>query len=222
MIFSVVSPHPSRFAIPIDPLTHGDLVTPYDFMRKGTIGAGSNLSFIRHQTVTRTDGNISSIELLGTNFSGILIEIISCKKKWKCRLQNVRHFVLTSTGWSIDSALIVGTISDTCKSNMRFDFYYRSHWYCWRFLLSQHQCIFWSQRQNSWLTYLITVLLIGFLALWKLDIMKKYRRYDCWNVELFTFSVLFSFGKLITMYACFTMKSGSLETGYHNGRIAQK
>ena len=62
-------------------------------------GSGNGLSPGRHPTIIWTNVGILLIGPLGTNFSGILIEIrtFSFKKMYlKCRLDNVGHFVSAS------------------------------------------------------------------------------------------------------------------------------
>ena len=78
-------------------LTHWSRVRQICISRQATIGLDNGLPPGRRQAITWTNAGILLIGPLGTNFSEILIEIHihfhSRKCIWKCRLENVSHFV---------------------------------------------------------------------------------------------------------------------------------
>ena len=84
------------------PLTHWGRVTHICVSELPNIGSDNGLSPGRRQAIIRTNAAILLIRTLGINFSEILSEIhtFSFKKcSWKCRLENVGHFVSASMCW---------------------------------------------------------------------------------------------------------------------------
>ena len=80
-------------------LTHWGRVTHICISKLTIIGSDNGLSPDWHQAIIWTNVAMLLIAPLGTNFSGILIEIhtFSLKKCiWKCLLENGGHFVAAS------------------------------------------------------------------------------------------------------------------------------
>ena len=80
-------------------LTHWGLVTHICFCNLTNFGSDNGLAPTRHQAIIWAIVGILLIEPLGTNFSEILIEILTFHSRkcfWKCHLQNGSHFVLAS------------------------------------------------------------------------------------------------------------------------------
>ena len=82
-------------------LTHWGRVTHICVSKLTIIGSDNGLSPGRHQTIIWTNAGILLIGSLGTNFSEILIAILTFSFKciWKCCLQNGGHFVSASMCW---------------------------------------------------------------------------------------------------------------------------
>ena len=77
-------------------LTHWGRVTHICVGNLTIIGSDNGLPPGRRQAITCTNVWILLIGPLGTNFSEMLIEILTChsrKSIWKCRLENGGHFV---------------------------------------------------------------------------------------------------------------------------------
>ena len=82
-------------------LTHWGRVTHICVSKLTIIGSDNGLPPGRRHVIIRTNVGILLIGPLGTNFSEILIviETFSFKKSiWKCRLENVGHFVSATMG----------------------------------------------------------------------------------------------------------------------------
>ena len=80
-------------------LTHWGGVTHICIGDLTIIGSDNGLSPGQHQSIIRTNTGILLFEPLGSNFSEILIEILTCSFKkfgWRCHLQNGGHIVLDS------------------------------------------------------------------------------------------------------------------------------
>ena len=77
-------------------LTHWGRVTHICVSKLTTIGSDNGLSPGRRQAIIWTNAGILLIGPLGTNFSEILIEILTRKCVWKCRLRNGGHLVSAS------------------------------------------------------------------------------------------------------------------------------
>ena len=80
-------------------LTHWDRVTHICVNKLTIIGSDDGLSTGRRQAIIWTNARILLIEPLGTNFSEILIEILTFsfkKMHLKCRLENGGHLVSAS------------------------------------------------------------------------------------------------------------------------------
>ena len=78
-------------------LTHSSWVTHICASKLTIIGSDNGLSPDRCQAIIWTNAGILLIGPLGTNFSEILIEILTFsfeKCIWNCRLRNEGHFVL--------------------------------------------------------------------------------------------------------------------------------
>ena len=72
------------------------------------IGSDNGLSPEWRQAIIWTNAGFLSTGSLGINFSGIWVEIVKFSLKkciWKCRLQNVGHFVWTSM-WCISAVWV--------------------------------------------------------------------------------------------------------------------
>ena len=80
-------------------LTHWGRATHICVSKLTIIGSDSGFSPDRRQAIIWTNAGLLLIGPLGTNFSEILIEIITFSFKkcvWKCRLRNGGHFVSAS------------------------------------------------------------------------------------------------------------------------------
>ena len=77
------------------------------YMRLTIVGSDNGLSPGRRQVIFWTNAWILLIEPLGTNFSAILIEILTFSFKKMHILRNGGHFVLASMCWNILTLLMI-------------------------------------------------------------------------------------------------------------------